>query len=100
MALLMLWQHKHLPWAPIRIWTLSLFCQVDGLCRSNANLRDFGLNGADSPPWSPRRVPPAHVWGEGPPRAPGYRSGGACYPITSPGGLRNLLTLSLSHRYI
>ncbi|KAK9903364.1 hypothetical protein WJX75_003804 [Coccomyxa subellipsoidea] len=52
---------------------------------SNANLRDFGLNGADSPPWSPRRVPPAHVWGEGPPRAPGYRSGGACYPITSPG---------------
>ncbi|EIE23016.1 hypothetical protein COCSUDRAFT_63401 [Coccomyxa subellipsoidea C-169] len=52
---------------------------------SNAVLRDFGLNGAESPPWSPRRVPPAHVWGEGPPRAPGYRSGGACYPIASPG---------------
>lgn len=42
---------------------------------SNANPRDFG--GADSPPWSPRRVPPAHLWGEGPPRYPGYRSGGA-----------------------
>ena len=42
---------------------------------SNANPGDFG--GADSPPWSPRRVPPAHLWGEGPPRYPGYRSGGA-----------------------
>ncbi|BDA49949.1 hypothetical protein COCOBI_15-0770 [Coccomyxa sp. Obi] len=52
---------------------------------SNTNVRDFGVNGADSPPWSPRRVPPAHVWGCGPPRTPGYRSGGACCPIASPG---------------
>ena len=45
---------------------------------SNANPGDF--QGTESPPWSPRRVPPAHVWGEGPPRHPGYRSGGAILP--------------------
>jgi len=45
---------------------------------SNANPGDFG--GTDTPPWSPRRVPPAHLWGEGPPRYPGYRSGGALLP--------------------
>lgn len=50
---------------------------------SNTSLRNYGLT--ESPPWSPRRVPPAHCWGEGPPRAPGYRSGGARYPVTSPG---------------
>lgn len=45
---------------------------------SNANPGDF--RGTESPPWSPRRVPPAHLWGEGPPRYPGYRSGGAILP--------------------
>ena len=44
-----------------------------------------GIQGTDSPPWSPRRVPPAHLWGEGPPRCPGYRCGGATLPGGSEG---------------
>ena len=50
---------------------------------SNANPGDF--QGTESPPWSPRRVPPAHLWGEGPPRHPGYRSGGATLPCAPEG---------------
>ena len=45
---------------------------------SNANMAEQGTT--ESPPWSPRRVPPAQLWGEGPPRFPGYRSGGATLP--------------------
>ncbi|CAK0786562.1 hypothetical protein CVIRNUC_009775 [Coccomyxa viridis] len=51
---------------------------------SYTNMVDLGST--ESPPWSPRRVPPAHLWGEGPPRFPGYRSGGATLP-NKPGGM-------------
>lgn len=56
---------------------------------SNANPGDF--QGRESPPWSPRRVPPAHLWGEGPPRHPGYRSGGATLRGVSEGEARNVM---------
>ena len=52
---------------------------------SNANMIEVGST--ESPPWSPRRVPPANLWGEGPPRFPGYRGGGATLPKRS-GGTR------------